>query len=99
VIERVGCSWLSEDPDTTQARRESPDSAAWHDQHGDDFSKCDSWLCVCGKTDSRGGSWETTDNRGFVREPTAGWNGHVKCTTCGRVYNREGIAIHSPGNS
>jgi hypothetical protein len=97
MIERAACSWLSEHPDTAQARRESRDTATWHDSHGDDLSKCDSWLCVCGHTDSRGGSWETTDEKGHRREPTAGWNGHIKCTNCGRVYNRDGIVISSPG--
>lgn len=97
--ERVGCSWLSEDPDTAHARHESPKSAIWHDSHGDDMSNCDSWLCVCGQTDSRGGTWETSDERGHPKEPTATWNGHVTCTTCGRIYNREGIAISGPDNS
>lgn len=97
MIERAACSWLSEDADTAQARRESPDTASWHDSHGDSLSSCDSWLCVCGHTDSRGGSWDTTDARGLVSEPTASWEGHVKCTNCGRIYNRDGIAISSPG--
>src|SRR5438552_1463839 len=97
VIERAACTWQSEDADTAQARRESPDSAAWHDSHGDDLSRCDSWLCVCGKTDSRGGSWQTSDARGMPMEPTARWSGHVTCLACGRVYSREGVAINSPG--
>ena len=97
MIERAACSRLSEDLDTAQARRESPDIATWHDSHGDDLSTCDSWLRVCGNTDSRGGSWETTDERGFGREPTAIWEGHVKCTNCGRIYNRDGIVVNSPG--
>lgn len=98
MIERVACSWQSEDADTAMARRESPDSALFHDNsHGDDLSKCDAWLCVCQSTDSRGGSWETTDELGRLREPTAGWNGHVKCTNCGRIYSRYGESVSSPG--
>lgn len=93
MIERAGCSWQSEDADTAMARRESPDSALFHD----DLSKCDAWLCVCQTTDSRGGSWETTDELGILREPTAGWRGHVKCTICGRIYNRDGMSVSSPG--
>jgi hypothetical protein len=99
MIESAVCSWLSEDADTAQARRESPDSALYHDAHGDDLTKCDSWLCVCSRSDSRGGSWETTDERGNPREPTAGWNGYVTCTNCGRIYNRDGLAIKGPDNS
>lgn len=86
MTERVGCSWLREDRDTSRARRDYPDSAAWHDSHGDDFSKCDSWLCVCGRTDSRGGSWEYDEK-----------SGNVTCTECGRVYDRTGLAIGRPG--
>jgi hypothetical protein len=58
VIERAACSWMTEDVRTERARREFTESAVFHDAHGDDLSKCDSWLCVCGRTDSRGGSWE-----------------------------------------
>lgn len=64
MIERVGCSWQSEDRRTSIARRNFADLAAFHDAHGEDFSKCDAWACVCGKTDPHGGSWETTNRAG-----------------------------------
>lgn len=72
VVERVACSWHSEDRNTSIARRDFADSAAFHDPHGDDMARCDSWLCVCGKTDPPG-SWETTDRKGNVTEPTSQW--------------------------
>ncbi len=100
VIERVGCSWQNEDRRTSAARRDFADSAAFHDAHGDDLSKCDAWVCVCGKTDPHGGSWETTNRAGRPVEPTtADWLGYVKCTECGRVFDREGMAISGPGPS
>jgi hypothetical protein len=94
--ERVGCSWLSEDRATSRARAEAGDSAAWHDAHGDDFSRCDSWLCVCGHSDSRGGTWQTSDAAGKPVEPTGSWAGHIACLACGRVYTRDGVAVRSP---
>lgn len=93
MIERAGCSWLSEDRRTDRARREFADSATFHDAHGDDLSKCDSWLCVCGRTDSRGGSWEQlevpTPSRGVAKF-------RVRCTECGRVYDDEGVVVRGP---
>jgi hypothetical protein len=59
VIERAVCSWHSEDQKTFVARGSYADSGSSHDAHGDDLSKCDSWVWVCGKTHARGGSWET----------------------------------------
>ena len=97
VLEHVGCSWRSESRETSVSRRDFASSAAWHDAHGEDFTKCDSWLCVRGATDSRGGSWETSDAAGRVVEPDTSWLGHQKCSSCGRVYDREGIAIRGPG--
>ena len=97
MIERAVCSWRSEDRRTAVARGEFFDSAAHHDAHGDDLTKCDSWLCVCGKTDSHGGSWETCDESGREVEPTGEWSGHQKCLVCGRVYDREGLAVVGPG--
>lgn len=97
MIERAACSWRSEDRRTAVARGEFADSAAFHDAHGDDLTKCDSWLCVCGKTGPHG-SWETTDRAGNPTEPSAEWMGYVKCTECGRVYDDEGVAISGPGN-
>jgi hypothetical protein len=96
LIEHVGCSWRSEGREAFAARRDFASSAAWHDAHGEDFTKCDSWLCVCGWTDSRGGSWETCDVAGRAMEPDASWRGYQKCTRCGRVYDREGFAINGP---
>lgn len=96
MIERAGCSWQSEDADTAMARRESPDSALFHDGHSDDLSKCDAWLCVCGKIDPHG-SWESTDHDGRAMEPVSSWVGHQKCTACGRVYDYQGIAISGSG--
>jgi len=65
----------------------------FHDAHGDDLSLRDAWLCVCGKTDTHGGSWETTNRAGAPIGPTtADWLGYVRCTECGRVYDREGMA-------
>jgi hypothetical protein len=93
VIERVACGWHSEDRRTSIARRNFADSAAFHDTHGDDLSRCDAWICVCGKTDPHG-SWETTDRTGNPMEPTSEWLGYVKCTECGRVYDRDGVAVH-----
>lgn len=94
MIERVGCSWQSEDCRTSVARRNFADSAQFHDAHGDDLSKCDAWICVCGKTDPHGGSWETTNRAGVALEPTtAEWLGYVKCAACGRVYDHEGVAV------
>src|SRR5687767_10578033 len=71
--ERAGCSWFSEA--IGDARSQFPADAAYHDKHGDDLTKCDSWLCVCGHTDSRGGSWETCDETGAPMEPTNDWPG------------------------
>lgn len=95
MTERVGCSWLSEDARTAGARRRFADATAFHDAHGDDLSKCDAWLCVCGKTDPHG-SWETTDDAGNPVEPTREWRGHQRCTACGRVYDRTGYAVSRP---
>jgi hypothetical protein len=92
-MEHVGCSWRSESRETSAARHDFASSAEWHDAHGEDFTKCDSWLCVCGVTDSRGGSWVTCDVDGRAIEPDASWLGHQKCISCGRVYNREGYAL------
>src|SRR5438309_3261918 len=91
VIERAGCSWEErEDRRTSIARRDFADSAAFHDAHGNDLSKCDSWVCVCGHTDSRGGSWEQLE----VPAPVRG-RGRilVRCTECGRAYDDEGVAV------
>jgi hypothetical protein len=97
VTERVGCSWQSEDRRTSVARRNFSESAAFHDAHGDDLSKCDASVCVCGKTDPHGGSWETTNRAGELVEPTeAKWIGYMTCTACGRVYDREGVAVRGP---
>jgi hypothetical protein len=93
LVEHVGCSWRSESRETLAARRNFASSAAWHDAHGDDFTKCDAWLCVCGATDSRGGSWETTDAAGNTVQPNASWGGYQKCTSCGRAYDRDGRAL------
>lgn len=99
MIERVGCSWQSEDRRTSIARRGFADSAAFHDAHGGDLSKCDAWICVCGRTDEHGGSWETIDRQGNVMEPTNQWIGYHMCTECGRIYDHEGIAVGGPGTS
>ena len=97
MIERVGCSWQSEDRRTSVARRNFADSAAFHDAHGDDLSKCDAWVCVCGKTDPHGGSWQTSNRAGDPVEPTtADWLGYVACTGCGRVYDERGMAVSGP---
>lgn len=96
MIQRVGCSWQSEGRPTSTARRSFADSAAFHDAHGDDLSKCDAWVCVCGKTDPHGGSWESCDESGREMEPTTDWGGYQKCTACGRVYNREGMVVPGP---
>lgn len=92
MIERAACSWLSEDHKTFVARGSYADSAAFHDAHGDDLTKCDSWVCVCGKTDSRGGSWETIETG--QRTPAA--SAQVRCNECGRIYDDEGIALKGP---
>jgi hypothetical protein len=97
VIEHAGCGWRSEDGKTFASRERFAESAAFHDAHGDDLSKCDSWVCVCGRTDPRG-SWETSDKAGMQMEPTSAWAGHLRCTSCGRVYDREGLAVSGPGN-
>src|SRR5437763_1589933 len=98
--ERVGCSWLSENRATSAARKDFATSAAWHDAHGEDFTTCDAWLCVCGATDGHGGTWETTDVTGRAVEPIPPWRGALKCTSCGRVYDHEGYAIdRSAANS
>lgn len=97
MIERVGCSWFSEDRQTTIARHQSPRSAAYHDERGDDLTKCDAWVCVCGMTDTRGGSWETTNRAGVPVEPTPSeWLGYMKCTSCGRLYDESGLAVTGP---
>lgn len=95
MIERVGCCWQNEDRRTSVARCNFADSAALHDAHGDDLSKCDAWICVCGKTDPHG-SWETCDEEGGEVEPSVEWSGHQKCTACGRVYDRDGVAVRGP---
>jgi hypothetical protein len=79
MIERAACSWMTEDGRTERARREFANSAAFHDAHGDDLTKCDAWVCVCGKTDSRGGSWETIETG--QRTPAAGTQ--LRCNECG----------------
>jgi hypothetical protein len=94
--ERVGCSWLNEDRATSRARTEARDSATRHDAHGEDFSRCDSWLCVCGRTDSRGGTWQSSDAAGNAVEPSNSWLGHMSCLECGRVYTREGLVVRRP---
>src|SRR5438067_187718 len=96
LIERVGCSWLSEDRATSMARDDFASSAAWHDGHGDDLAKCDSWLCVCGGTDRRGGTWETCDVTGLLTEPVSSWLWHQRCSRCGRVYDSAGYAVRGP---
>jgi hypothetical protein len=96
LVEHVGCSWRSESREAFAGREDFAFSAAWHDAHGEEFTKCGSWLCVCGATDSRGGSWETCDSAGRVIEPAADWLGHVKCSRCGRVYDHEGLVIGRP---
>ncbi len=93
MIERAACSWLREDRQTARARREFADSAAFHDAHGDDLSKCDSWLCVCGHTDSRGGSWEQLEIQNPFR---GGAKSQLRCTECGRVYDDEGVVVRGP---
>jgi hypothetical protein len=95
MVERVGCSWLSEDRATSHSRAGAPDSAQWHDAHGEDFTRCDAWLCVCGRTDPRGGTWQTSDIAGKPVEPTGQWAGHMTCLECGRVYDRSGLAVSS----
>lgn len=92
MIERAACSWMTEDRRTERARREFGDSAAFHNAHGDDLSKCDSWLCVCGQTDSRGGSWEDL----AVAAPRGRAKSHLRCTECGRIYDDEGVVISGP---
>jgi hypothetical protein len=96
VIEHAGCSWRSEDRKTSVARERFVESAAFHDAHGDDLTKCGSWLCVCGDSDTRG-SWETTDRQGKPVEPTAEWLGFLKCVSCGRVYDNGGVVVSGPG--
>ena len=95
MIERVACSWHNEDGPTSAAREKFADSAAFHDAHGDDMTECDSWLCVCGRTDSHG-SWEASDKVGKQMEPTGAWAGHLRCTSCWRVYDREGYLVSNP---
>ncbi|HZP97050.1 MAG TPA: hypothetical protein VFC31_12010 [Candidatus Limnocylindria bacterium] len=92
MIERAACSWMTEDRKTERARREFADSAAFHDAHGDDLSKCDSWICVCGRTDSRGGSWEQLE----VAAPRGGAKVNLRCNECGRIYDDEGVVIGGP---
>src|SRR5688500_18804384 len=89
--ERAGCSWFSEA--NGHAREQDPASARHHDRHLDDLAACDSWLCVCGGTDSRGGSWETCDETGRPMEPTVEWPGNLLCTACGRIYARNGDVL------
>src|SRR5438067_8620577 len=91
IRERAGCSWQSER--AHDDRQRYPNAAAQHDLHRDDLSQCDSWLCVCGRTDARGGTWETTDEQGRAAEPLAGWAGHVSCTECRRVYDPAGFVV------
>lgn len=91
--ERAGCSWHSEAIGIV--RDEFQADAAYHARHGDDLTKCDAWLCVCGRTDSRGGSWETCDETGAPMEPTNDWPGSIRCTECGRVYSRDGFVARS----
>ncbi len=96
MIERAACSWLREDRKTATARREFGESAAFHDGHGDDLSKCDSWLCVCGRTDSRGGSWENLPVPSSARGAA---KFQLRCTECGRVYDDEGVVVSGPGET
>src|SRR5688500_10743429 len=93
MIERVGCSWRSESQSTFLARERSPSTARWHDTHEEDLRKCDAWLCVCGETDPRGGPCEPADPEGRVMEPADGWSGHILCTSCGRLYDRDGLRV------
>lgn len=93
MIERAACSWMTEDRRTERARREFTDSAAFHNAHGDDLSRCDSWLCVCGRTDSRGGSWEQLEVPILVR---GGAKAQLRCNECGRVYDEEGVVVRGP---
>src|SRR2546428_11717397 len=95
MIERAACSWHGEDRQTSVARARYSDAVAFHDAHGDDLGKSDSWLCVCGRTDPHG-SWETTDRSGKPMEPTTKWVGYVKCTECGRIYDQEGFVVRGP---
>jgi hypothetical protein len=44
VIERVGCSWLNDNRETSDPRSDFASSAAFHDAPGDDFTKCDSCM-------------------------------------------------------
>ena len=80
------------------ARQRFPDSALHHDEHGDDLTRCDAWLCVCGQTDDHGGSWETCNEAGTPMEPTEDWPGTMLCTECGRVYARNGYVL-TPGKA
>ncbi|MGH2378292.1 MAG: hypothetical protein ACRDGT_07420 [Candidatus Limnocylindria bacterium] len=90
----VGRARTSEPPPLAIA---SLTPAAFHDGHGDDLSRCDAWVYACGKTDPHGGSWETTNRAGQPVEPTtAEWIGYVTCTACGRVFDRDGLAVRGP---
>lgn len=91
IRERVGCGWQSEA--SGSARHAFSESADHHDGHGDDLTQCDSWLCVCGQTDSRGGSWETCDAVGVQMEPNHDWPGNLLCSECRRVYARDGYVL------
>jgi phage-related tail fiber protein len=42
LVEHVGCRWRSESRKASCGRRDFATSAAWHDAHGEDFTKCDS---------------------------------------------------------
>ena len=93
--ERAGCSWFSEA--LGDARVTFPDAARFHDAHGDDLTRCDSWICVCGVADIRGGGWTACNTDGIPVEPVRGWSGSVMCLTCGRIHDRWGFVISNGG--
>jgi hypothetical protein len=78
MIEHAGCSWRSEDGKTFASRERFAESAAFHDAHGDDLTACDSWVCVCGKTDVRGGTWENVESPDSVVQLTSGARIHLR---------------------
>jgi len=98
VIERVGCSWQSEDWRTSVARRNYADSAQFHHAHGDDLSKCDALdLRLREDRPARRFLGDDESSGTQVEPTTSDWLGYVKCNECGRVYDHEGMAISGPG--
>jgi hypothetical protein len=92
----VTCDWRTA---TDEERAKFPETAAFHDRHGDNLSECDAWVCQCGNDPNLEGfdaqpclcgddqAHECVTAAGGRFEPR--WS----CARCGRLYESSGVEI------